>query len=165
VGVVSRPDTYPQRTCSTCGLVLAACNLPRHERTHGDPRERLRVPPEDQALIVETYRRGLSLKRTSEATFWSQTVVRDVLLANDVQLRPPGTGRPRSPQHITTEERLKRAQLYGRGLSLKEVAEACGVTYEAVRQTLVGLDVPRRDKTNLRWARARRERAAAERTS
>lgn len=154
---------YPQRACPTCGLVVVACNLPRHERQHGDERLRTRVPLDEQPRMVELYRKGHSMKRIAELTWWGETTVRRVLLANGVTLRPPGTGRPSSPSHIDVDERLKRTALYGRGLSLEEVAAACGVTREAVRQTLLREGVALRGKTNLRWQRRRRESLAAAR--
>lgn len=150
---------YPERDCPTCGRVMPACCLPAHARLHGDPRLRLSVPLEEQAEIVRLYNRPRSsLRKVSAQTFWSQSVVRDVVIANGVALRPVGSSFPR----ISADERLKRAQLYGRGLSLEEVARACGVTREAVRRTLAELEVPMRPRgSNLRWQRGRSTGAEA----
>lgn len=129
-----RPRTnMPERECPTCGRVLPANLLPRHERAHLPLRDRLFVPPAEQDKIVELYRHGGTLRSVAAATFWSRSEVRRVLIANGVTPRSRlGDFRPK----ITTEETLRRTQLYGRGLSIAEVAEVCGVNREAIRQTL-----------------------------
>lgn len=157
-----RATSHPQRACPTCGLVMRACNLPGHERRHGDQRLRVRVSLDEQARIVALYRKGHSLKRIAVLTWRGKTTVRRVLLANDVTLRPPSTGRPGSPL-LSIDEKLKRTALYGRGLSLEEVAAACGVSSEAVRQTLLREGVKLRGPANLRWQRRRRDSLAAAR--
>jgi len=142
---------YPERSCSTCGRTMPACCLPKHERTHGDPRLRLSVPLEQQDEIVRLYnQRGGSLATVAAQTFWSQGTVLDVLRANGVPMRSQGSAH----RKISVEQELERCELYGQGLSIHEVADRVGVTYEAVRQTLVrsGREI-RRQGDNLRWKR------------
>lgn len=148
---------YPERACQFCGRVMPACNVVKHERTHVD--QNGTVPPEDQETIVRLYNRPrASVRSVAQETHWSQSTVLRVLRAHGVEMRPMGSAHPK----ITSDEQLRRAQLYGRGLSIEEVAEVCGVTYEAVRQTLVRLGVPRRSRANLRWTRQRRSAAQGE---
>jgi hypothetical protein len=137
--------------CATCGRVLSAHVLWRHERTHGDPRERLLVPRDEQDTIVRLYRRGGTFASVARETYWSKSQVRRVLLANGVALRPPG-GRP-GPK-LSVEETLRRTQLYGRGLSIDEVAQVCGVTRVSIQQTLKREGVHLRPVgVNRRWER------------
>ena len=141
---------YPTSACPTCGRVLRNNLMPRHARTHADAPSRLFVPPDEQAEIVRLYRRGGTLKSVAADTFWSKTEVRRVLLANGVQLRPRGTYGPK----ISSDEALRRTQLYGRGLSIDEVAAACGVSRVAITQTLKREGVRIRPVgVNRRWER------------
>jgi predicted HTH domain antitoxin len=152
----------PRTPCPICGAPMPANNMARHQRTHGDPRERLFVTLEEQARIVELYnQRRASLRSVAEAAFMSPTEVRRVLIANDVPLRPPGSAY--QPRKITVDEELQRTHLYGLGLSLDEVAELVGRHREAVRESLRRAGVKLRPRgPNRRWERARRS-AAGER--
>jgi hypothetical protein len=112
------------------------------------------IPLDDQKRIIELYQKGGSMMSVAKATYYGQTTVRNVLIRNGVQPRPRGAYRPWSPSHISTEEKLKRCQLYGRGLSIDEVAEACGVTKHAIQETLRSEGVKMRPQgPNLRWQR------------
>jgi AraC-like DNA-binding protein len=155
--------SYPQRACSVCGRVMTVNTLARHEPTHElDPRDRFLMSRDEQDAIVRAYRhRGGTLASIARDTHWSKTQVRRVLLANGVQLRERiGDHRPK----ISSDEALRRTELYGRGLSIADVAEACGVTCEAIRQTLKreGVKPRARGVNTKRW---RRELSAPERTS
>lgn len=159
----AKRTNYPQRACPVCGRVMAANTLPRHEATHElDPRDRFLMSRDEQDAIVAAYRhKGGTLESIARDTHWSKTQVRRVLLANGVQLRERlGDFRPK----ISTDESLRRAQLYGRGLTIAEVAATCGVTNEAIRQTLKREGVERRavGVNSKRW---RRELPTPERTS
>jgi hypothetical protein len=131
---------HPEATCAVCGRTMPVCNLARHEPVCGHASAGT-VPPDDQAAIVTLYADPrMSIRKVAARTHWSQTTVRRVLVANGVQLR----GQGHSMSRLTVNEQLKRSELYGRGYSISEVAKMCGVTYEAVRTTLVRMDVPRR---------------------
>lgn len=150
-----RRTDYPSGSCPTCGRVMPVCSLPGHERTH-ETHGAGSVPLDDQQRIVELYNRPrASLRSVAAATNWSETTVLRVLRAHDVVMRPQGSSHPL----LSTEEQLRRTQLYGRGLSLEEVAELSGVTREAIRQTLIRNGVRIRGKANLRWTRQRRSDA------
>jgi hypothetical protein len=158
-----RGANYPQRACPYCGRTMTSNTLPSHVATHEvDQRDRFVMSRDEQAVIVHLYEhKGGTLKSIARDTFWSQSQVRRVLLANGVQLRQQGG---HFGPKISTEEALRRTQLYGRGLSIDEVAEACGVTSEAIRQTLVREGVMRR-APHVNTKRWRRELSTPEGTS
>jgi AraC-like DNA-binding protein len=114
------------------------------------------VPPEDQDRIIGLYKRGLTIRQVAQEVHWGPTTVQAVLQLNRhrVHIRPArGIFR-----RITVEEELKRAQLYGRGLSIKEVADVCGVHHSAVRASLIRAGVAMRPQgRNLRFDRSRRD--------
>lgn len=155
----ARASYYPTASCLTCRAVLRVNLLSRHIAAHGDLRDRLQVSHDEQAEMVRLYARGGTLASVALATFWSKTEVRRVLLANGVQLRAHGLGRSRPG--ISPDEALRRTQLYGRGLSIQEVADVCGVHRSAILATLKREGVRMRPQgVNQRWAR--RARATAE---
>jgi hypothetical protein len=159
----------PERSCYHCGRVMLACCLPKHERTHRLPYERLLPDADEQGAIVKRYGRGDTLETIAADTFWSKSEVRRVLVLNGVIMRKPGRYGPK----ISRDEVLERIRLYESGLSLTEVAVARGVTHEAIRATLKREGVPLRRKggngagrENLRRGRQLRlERLAAARES
>ena len=121
----------------------------------------INVDAETQARMVRMYvHEGGTLRSVAEATFWSQTQVRRVLLANGVQLRARGAASLMARgRQISNDEVLRRTSLYARGLSLQEVANVCGVTLTAVHNTLKREGVPRRtldDAQRLAYERGRR---------
>jgi hypothetical protein len=148
-----RRTNFPEAPCPKCGRVMPVCNLARHEPKCGLASAGT-VPMDEQLEIVKLYNQPrMSLSKVAAVTHWSETTCRRVLLAHDVSLRGTGYSFPR----IGVNEQLKRTELYGRGYSVAEVADLCGVTYEAVRQTLVRMGVPRRGER----AESARERARA----
>jgi hypothetical protein len=115
------------------------CSLARHAPVCGQDTSGF-VPAEDQQAIVKLYGSPrMSLRKVSAQTHWSPTTVRKVLQAHGVKMRGQGN----TMRRISVNEELKRAELYGHGYSISQVAEMCGVTYEAVRQTLKRLGVTR----------------------
>jgi len=117
---------------------------------------------------VRLYVHGrLSMREIAAQTFWSQTQVRRVLIANGVRIRPQGlTGAAKRGRQVSVDERLKRTQLYGMGYSLSEVAAMCGVTQTAVVNTLKREGVPRRSVGDgLRSAYARGVRPTGRETA
>lgn len=146
------------RACPVCGREMRPSGLFKHARVHElTERERITVPLELQAEMVHLYRAGYSMERIGRDLFWSKTTVRMVLLANGVTLRRRGGFNRRQ---ITAEEQLRRAQLYGQGYSLSEVAEMCGVALSTVHYSLQVLGTPRRSRSEAnRIAQRKRQRA------
>jgi DNA-binding CsgD family transcriptional regulator len=146
-----KPRTnFPVGACDYCGREMPVCSLPKHQRTHRLPYVRLLPTADEQGAMVKAYQHGQSLAQIAATMFWSTTEVRRVLLLNDVTLRNVGSAH----RKISPEQVAERVRLYASGLSLEEVAAACGVTREAVRHTLrrAGVTVRRRGP-NRRWER------------
>lgn len=147
----------PKYPCAVCGLPIDARNRSRHARTHGDPRDRLAVPRVEQEEMVRLYGRH-TIAEIAAITFWSHTEVHRVLTANGVRFR---SQIPRRNPQITSEEVLRRCELYGRGYSLTEVAEMRGVTPTAIAHTLRRAGTPTRSPSEAqRLAHARGRRPA-----
>lgn len=143
----------PRSECPVCGAEITNHNLERHVGAHRDRRERLIVPAEEQQQIVRLHRRGKSYAAIGRETFYGASTIRRVIVAHGERTRKPGGRRPWLP----ADETLRRTELYGRGHSILEVAEICGVSYAAVRNTLLRNGVAIRPAgVNLRWARSRR---------
>jgi len=143
----------PRSECPVCGAVRTNHNMRRHVESHRDARERLNVPLELQAQMVRMHRAGKSYAAIGAELFYGASTVRRVMVANGIPGRKPGGRRP----YLPADEALRRTELYGRGYSILEVARICGVSYAAVRNTLLANDVRIRPAgANLRWARSRR---------
>jgi lambda repressor-like predicted transcriptional regulator len=143
--------------CPVCGRLMRPGGLPKHVRSHGDPRSRLWMPPEIQDEVVRLYARGRTIRQIAAVTFYAPTTVRSVLQANNVKIRPRA-GYP--TRKISNEEILRRCELYGRGLSLSEVAEVCGCAVSSVHETLKRAGTPRRSLSESnRLSRKRRDDA------
>ena len=120
---------------------------------------RITVPSDVQADMVRMYvHGGLTYKQIGERTHWSSTQVRRVLLANGVtpRAREVVCGRVQ----MSADEKLARAELYGRGYSLAEVADIRGCSVTSVVLTLERLGVKRRsvgDALRVAYARGTRQ--------
>lgn len=145
--------------CPTCGRMCASTAIARHQRFHDDPGSLLSATAEEQAEIVRLYKRGHSLQRISDEHYFARSSVRRVLVANGIAMRPQGG--PHPAQRLSAEETLKTAELYGKGLSMAELAEVLGLSISAVHRRLhvIGVKIRKRGGDHRSsTARARRER-------
>ena len=127
-------SNQPRAVCQDCGgpkepgrgrRYCAACT--------GKPRVPT-IPLDMQLAMVRAYNRPRAkLDDVAAQFFCSRQTVQRVLALHDVTLRPTNHyGTPR----IDVDERLRRTQLYGRGLSLLDVANVVGRHPSAVLDTL-----------------------------
>jgi DNA-binding NarL/FixJ family response regulator len=147
--------------CPTCGQVCASTAIARHRRFHDDPSSLLAATVEQQAEIVRLYKRGYSLQRIADEKFFARSSVRRVLIANGIAMRPQGG--PHPAQRLSAEDTLRTAELYGKGLSMAELAEVLGLSISAVHRRLhvIGVQIRKRGGDHRsNTARARRERMA-----
>lgn len=125
----------PRKPCAACGLrpkrpgrgyrYCEECEQDTHVPS---------IPAETQAAMVRAYNRPrATLAEVAAAFFCSPLTVRRVLAANGATPRPRGHG---GTPRISVEEELRRTQLYGRGLSIADVAEIVGRSSTAVVATL-----------------------------
>lgn len=120
--------------CPVCGLELRPCNRPAHARTHElEQRDRMWVSRDAQDEMVAMYRRGLTLRQIGARTFWDSATVRNVLIANDITIRPPHRGRRR---YLPAEDVLRTTQLYGFGYTTREIGELLGLNPGTVLERL-----------------------------
>jgi DNA-directed RNA polymerase subunit RPC12/RpoP len=160
------PGGWRTVECPHCGRVMRPNALPKHVRTHSDDqRLRMVVPMADQEAMMRFYRKGWSLARIAAETLWSPGTVARVRDLWGEPRRQRGGRRP----YLPADDVLATAELYGRGYSLRRVAELLGLNPETVRTRLVRADVQRRPAggTTLRgtprdeWAVSRASSGAA----
>jgi predicted transcriptional regulator len=107
--------------------------LPKHRRArHADPRYALDVPFEAQQRMVELTRRGMSQRAIGELMHWSSSTVSRVLIMWG-ESRPRRYGRP---PRLSSDTVLETCQLYGRGYSVRELADMLAMTRSQVRRRL-----------------------------
>lgn len=107
-------------------------------------RRRGGIDLETQEQIIGLYARGLSATQVAAELFVSRTSVLNVLRDNGIRRRPRGGGIYAGRQRLSTDEMLRTAELYGRGLSLTEVGHILGIRHSAVLRRLQRYGVPRR---------------------
>jgi transposase len=134
---------YPLVTCSTCGKRYASNQVARHERRHSDPLSLLVATPEQVEEIQRLYLRH-SMKEVAELTNWSIATVQRVLEKSGAKRRPAHA--VLRSRRVDNETLLKTAQLYGRGLSMDEVADLMDCTRSTVCRRLhsVGATIRKR---------------------
>lgn len=92
-----------------------------------------KLPPADQAEIIRLYRRGLTLRQVAAQTYWSTNAVRNVLVDNDEPRRRVGGS---TRDHLSTEDFLRTSELYGAGLSMREISILDGINISTVHRRL-----------------------------
>jgi predicted DNA-binding protein (UPF0251 family) len=113
---------YPTKKCPTCGRKIASNQIARHRAKHDDPMSQIVATPEQMAEIVRLYSdMHLSMLEVAARTNWSHATIQRLLAIANVQRRPKHIVYHR--RHVDNETLLKTAQLYGRGLSMDEIAD------------------------------------------
>ncbi len=97
----------------------------------------------EQQQILDLYARGLTMKQVAQEIPCSMSTVWRYLHRHEAKVRQPWRGS--LPLHgVSGEEQLRTAQLYGRGLSMKEVAAIMNVSIGTVHNRLRRLGVKSR---------------------
>lgn len=139
-----RKGQLATRECPDCGRVLRACNLPRHRRVHTlSPTERLGPTLDEQQRIVEMYAngRGKTMDEIGREMLWSATVVWRVLHLHGAYVQHGG-----SDARLSVDERLRTAEMYGRGMTIATIAEILDRAPETIRRRLLRFDVQLRER-------------------
>jgi hypothetical protein len=90
--------------------------LPKHRRArHGDPRLALLPTLDEQARMIELYRRGMSQVAIGRELAWSASTVSRVLIMAG-ESRPSRIGHP---PKLSADTVLETCQLYGLGYSTR----------------------------------------------
>lgn len=131
-----------QVRCPECGREVGAGVLARHRLTHTDPGSLLMATADERAEMVRLYRRGGTLDSIGSSMHYSRSAVRRALLVEGVAMRRRGGQRLDSKQRLSPEALLVTAQLYGRGMSMRAIAETLGLTISSIHQRLHTYGVP-----------------------
>lgn len=137
--------SYERHPCELCGRPISAQGRPRHMKAHRGEWMRW-YSPDEIAEAVRLYRRGQSLSQIAEQLHYSATTVGRMLRDADEPRVFGRTGR-REPA-LSVEERLRTAELYGRGLTMREVGEIVGITTTSVRMRLLRYGVSIRSRSD-----------------
>ena len=134
-GVPSGGWESVKQPCPVCGRRMRGCNLAQHLPVHeASAAERLAPSAEEQARIVELYRRrGATLASVSAEVYWSPATVTRVLRANGVPITKRGGRRP----YLPADDVLRTLELYARGYTIRQVAEIVGRSEESIRRRLL----------------------------
>jgi predicted transcriptional regulator len=123
----------PPTACPDCGRVMPSNCLPKHRRArHGDPRLALLPTLDEQARMIELYRRGMSQVAIGRELAWSASTVSRVLIMAG-ESRPSRIGHP---PKLSADTVLETCQLYGLGYSTRHVADVLGLSLAQVRLRL-----------------------------
>jgi transposase len=115
-----------------------------------------------QERIIWLYTHGASLREVARQVFVDSSTVRRVLRDYAIPLRPRGGSRPT----MTLEQMLEVGELYASGMSIREVAQAIGLSESGVKQRLDRLDGHRRTRSEaIALAHKRGRYARGEQTS
>ncbi|WP_019061770.1 helix-turn-helix domain-containing protein [Streptomyces prunicolor] len=96
--------------------------------------------------VAALYDEGLGIRSVAEEIGRSYSTARRRLIAAGVELRPSG-GRPMEADQVAEYlATLYRAGQFGRGLSIRAIAERTGYTNDFVRTRLLAAGVELRDR-------------------
>lgn len=113
--------------------------------------------------VCALYKGGLSLNDLAEATPYSASNCRNILVKHGIPLRPVGSGGGgyRKRKRLSDDEIQKTVQLYrDYKLSLDQVSRIFGVTPNAIRWRLRLAGVPvrtRSESSRIAWEKGRRK--------
>lgn len=145
--------------CPDCGRLLRSNVLERHRNGHySGPEGQSTVALADQQEMIRLYRSGWSQERIAAQLLWSKSTVGRVLQLHGESLPARRIGnRPKLPD----EQILQVAELYARGLSVREVASRLGLSYSSTLYRLRAGEVQMRSSGWGQQRKAARRRLEA----
>jgi transposase-like protein len=152
---VRRGQRARRKPCPVCGRPIATGGpyLTVHLSTHERPIDVLRAStPETRARIVREYHNGATMDELAERYYMARSSVWLLLHREGARVRPKHSGQ--AP--LSSEDLLTTAELVGRGMSQRQVADVLGLSQSTVSYRLDRAGV------RIRGVRSSRKRAHAQ---